>query len=100
MPAIQERDFNLVAPKKATKQTGTTEYGSADEGFAQPKAFPIDRELSKARFEIKPLFPQILCNQMLILQQGILCCKSLHRFHFRGIKLILGNKFCIQFVLL
>ena len=50
MPTMQACDFNLVAPKEATKQTDTTENGSANEGFTQPKAFFVGRELGRATF--------------------------------------------------
>ena len=50
MSAIQASDFYLVAPKEATKQTDTAENGSANEGFTQPKAFLISRELGRATF--------------------------------------------------
>ena len=50
MPAIQAGDFYLVATEEASEQTDTTENGSADKGFTQPKAFLIGRELGRATF--------------------------------------------------
>ena len=50
MPTIQAGDFYLVAPKEAAKQTDTAENGTADEGFTQPKAFLVGRELGRAAF--------------------------------------------------
>lgn len=79
MSAVQACDFYLVAPKEATKQTDTTENGSANEGFTQPKAFFISRELGRTTFRASD-FIELVGHGYLIPTLFLIASTSLKSF--------------------
>ena len=47
---MQAGDFNLFATEETSEQTDTTENGSTNKGFNQPKTFLVGRELGRSTF--------------------------------------------------